>query len=119
VRLGKQIPVAAVLVVTSVILVHRCGVSACSFWIINASDVSSGIFRPALRDPVASVRERALHGLARERRRHEDICVADVVTDLIEIMTTDPNAEVRHKTAPSHGLSRWSRPPSHFACSPP
>src|SRR5262245_66338102 len=62
-----------------------------------ASDVSSDTFRRALRDPVASVRESALHGLACERCRHEDICVTDVVTDVIEILASDPNAEVRHK----------------------
>ena len=63
-----------------------------------ASNVSSDIFRHALRDPVASVRVSALHGLACERCRHKDIRVTDVVTDLVEIMTSDPNAEVRHKT---------------------
>jgi hypothetical protein len=34
----------------------------------------------------------------RKRCRHDDICVTDVVTDLIEILGSDPNAEVRHKT---------------------
>jgi hypothetical protein len=62
-----------------------------------ASDASWSVFRLALRDPVPSVREVALHGLSCERCRTEDLCVADVVTDLIDILTSDPNAEVRHK----------------------
>jgi len=97
-RLGKQIPVAAVQVAA---LSHPDLAMRrfCLFLLDHyASDVSSEIFRRALRDPVASVRENALHGLTCERCRHEDICVTDVVTDLIEIMTSDPNAEVRHKT---------------------
>ena len=60
--------------------------------------MSSDVFRCALRDPVASVRESALHGLACERCRLEDICVPDVVTDLIDILSSDPNPEVRNKT---------------------
>jgi HEAT repeats len=55
------------------------------------------VFRLALRDPVPSVREVALHGLSCERCRTDDLCVADVVTDLIDILTSDPNVEVRHK----------------------
>jgi hypothetical protein len=97
-RLGKQIPVAAVQV-TALSHPDLAMRRFCLFLLDHyASDLSSDIFRRALRDPVASVRESALHGLACERCRHEDICVTDVVTDLIEIMTSDPNAEVRHKT---------------------
>jgi len=62
-----------------------------------ASDVSWNVFRLALRDPVASVREAALHGLSCERCRTEDLCVADVVTDLIDILGSESNAEVRHR----------------------
>jgi HEAT repeat protein len=62
-----------------------------------ASDASSETFRCALRDPVASIRESALHGLACERCRFEDICVTDVVSDLIEILASDPNPDVRYK----------------------
>jgi HEAT repeat protein len=63
-----------------------------------ASDASTDTFRRALRDPVPSVREGALHGLACERCRDGDICITDVVTDLVEILASDPDAEVRHKT---------------------
>ena len=55
-------------------------------------------FRRALRDPVGSVREIAPHGLSCERCRSEPLCVADVVADLIDILASDPSAEVRHKT---------------------
>jgi len=97
-RLGKQIPVAAVQI-TALSHPDLAMRRFCLFLLdYYASDLSSDIFRSARRDPVASVRESALHGLACERCRHEDICVTDVVTDLIEIMTSDPNAEVRHKT---------------------
>ena len=97
-RLGRTLPVAAV---QAAALSHPdLAIRRFCLFLLDhyASDVSSDTFRRALRDPVASVRESALHGLACERCRHEDICVTDVVTDLIEIMTSDPNAEVRHKT---------------------
>jgi hypothetical protein len=97
-HLGKQIPVVAVQVAA------RCHPDIamrrfCLFLLDHyASDASTDTFRHALRDPVASVREGALHGLACERCRHEDICVTDVVTDLVEILASDRNADVRHKT---------------------
>jgi hypothetical protein len=40
----------------------------------------------------------SLHGLSCERCRSEALCVADVVTDLVDILASDPSAEVRHKT---------------------
>jgi hypothetical protein len=75
-RLGKQIPVAAVQVAA---LSHPDLAMRrfCLFLLDHyASDVSSDIVRRALRDPVAPVRESALHGLACERCRHEDKDVA-------------------------------------------
>src|SRR5215831_15476115 len=96
-RLGRQMPIAAVqaAAVRHPDLAMR---RFCLFLLDHyASDVSSEVFRRALRDPVASVRESALHGLACERCLHEDICVTEVVTDVIEILASDPNAEVRHK----------------------
>lgn len=97
-RLGKEIPIAAVQVTA---LCHpdpamrRFCLSLLDHY---ASDASTDTFRLALRDPVASVREGALHGLACERCRDGDICVTHVVTDLVEILASDPDAEVRHKT---------------------
>ena len=97
-RVSRQMPVASVQVAA---LSHPDPAlrRICLFLIDHyASDVSSDTFRRALHDPVAAVRESALHGLACERCRHEDICVTDVVTDLVAILGSDSNAEVRHKT---------------------
>ncbi len=97
-RLGNQTPVTALQIAT---LSHPdLAMRRCCLYLLDhyASDASTDTFRRALRDPVPSVREGALHGLACERCRHDDICVTDVVTDLIEILGSDPNAEVRHNT---------------------
>jgi HEAT repeats len=97
-RLGNQVPVQAL----QIAALNHPDLAMRRFCLglldRYASDVSADIFRHALRDPVPSVREGALHGLTCERCRHEDICVTDVVTDLVEILGSDPNAEVRHKT---------------------
>jgi hypothetical protein len=110
-HLGKLIPVAAVQIAA---LSHPDASMrrACLFLLDHyASDASSQTFRQALRDPVAFVRESALHGIACERCRYGDICISDVVTDLVEMLASDPNAEVRHKTivALARFLSRDSR----------
>ena len=109
--LGKQIPVAAVQVAA---LSHPDAEMRClRLFLLDhyASDASSETFRQALRDPVAFVREGALHGLACERCCYGEICVADLVTDLVEMLVSDPNAEVRHKTvvALARFFSRDSR----------
>ena len=97
-RLGKEFPAAAVQIAAlshSDLEVRR----SCLFLLDHyASDASWDTFRRALRDPVASVREVALHGLSCERCRSAALCVTDVVTDLIGILARDPSAEVRHKT---------------------
>jgi hypothetical protein len=72
-RLGQQIPIPAV---QAAALSHADPAMRrfCLFLLDHyACDVSSDIFRRALRDPVASVRGSALHGLACERCRHDDI----------------------------------------------
>jgi hypothetical protein len=97
-HLGKQIPVAAVQAAALShpdLAIRRICLSLLDHY---ASDASTDTFRGALRDPIASVRAGALHGLACETCRDGDICVTDVVTDLVEILASDPNAEVRHKT---------------------
>src|SRR6266581_4450160 len=97
-RLGRKLPVAAVQLAA---LRHPdLGMRRFCLFLLDhyASDASSDVFRRALRDPVASVREVALHGLSCERCRSEDLCVADVVTDLVDILASDPSPEVRHKT---------------------
>jgi hypothetical protein len=96
-RAAKQIPLAAV---QAAAFSHpdMAMRRVCLFLLDHyASDASADVFRRALRDPIASVREAALHGLSCERCRTEELCVADVVTDLVAILAGDANAEVRHK----------------------
>ena len=97
-RLGKEIPITAIQVAALNhfdLEIRR----SCLFLLDHyASDASWDTFRRALRDPVASVLEVALHGLSCERCRSEALCVADVVTDLVAILASDRSAEVRHKT---------------------
>jgi hypothetical protein len=117
-RLGRRLPVAAVKLAAlnhSDLAIRRF----CLFLLDHyASDVSSEIVRRALRDPVASVRESALHGLACERCRHEDICVTEVVTDVIETLASDPSPEVRHKAiaALARFIGRDDRAGEAIAC---
>ena len=96
-RCGGEIPVAALQVAAlghPDLAIRR----SCLFLLDHyASDASWNVFRLALRDPVASVREVALHGLSCERCRIDELCVADVVKDLMDILTSDSNPEVRHK----------------------
>jgi len=96
-RLGKQMPIDAV---QAAALAHPdLGMRRHCLFLLDhyASDQSSDTFRRALSDPVAMVRELALHGLACERCRVEELDVADVVTDLVALLAADPSAEVRHK----------------------
>jgi len=66
----------------------------------HANDASAPVFLAALDDPVAPVREVALHGLACERCRAEALCVADVVPTLARVLATDPSPDVRYKVLP-------------------
>jgi hypothetical protein len=61
----------------------------------EASDESVGVFLAALHDPVAPVREVALHGLACERCRVEALCVPDVVPQLVAALDREPSTDVR------------------------
>jgi HEAT repeat protein len=80
-------------------------------------DDSIETFRRALRNPVSFVRESALHGIACERCRHEEIRVSDVVGDLVRLLASDANPEVRHKTVVALGrfLDRDIRAPEALA----
>ena len=62
-----------------------------------ANDDSIDVFRLALNDPVPRVRLIALHGLSCEQCRTGELCVEDVVPDLVRTMLEDPNAKVRHR----------------------
>lgn len=66
----------------------------------HANDLSTSVFRDALRDPVPRVRAIALHGLACERCRETELCAADVVPALVAALLTDPSARVRHGCVP-------------------
>ena len=65
-----------------------------------ANEASASVFALALRDPVELVRHAALHSLACETCRTEELCVADVVPHLVEVLFTDPSPELRHKAIP-------------------
>ena len=61
-----------------------------------ANDASTATFRAALVDPVPKVRLVALHGLACERCRTGDVCVDDVVRDVLRTLRDDASPTVRH-----------------------
>jgi hypothetical protein len=61
----------------------------------EASDESAEVFAAALRDPVAPVREVALHGLSCERCRSEELPVADVAPLVIDAFERETSVDVR------------------------
>lgn len=63
-----------------------------------ANDASVRVFAAALHDPIDFVRNAALHSIACESCRSEELCVADVVPALVEVLESDPSPELRHKT---------------------
>jgi GNAT superfamily N-acetyltransferase len=65
-----------------------------------ANETSTSIFALALRDPVELVRHAALHSVACETCRTEELCAADVVPHLVEVLSADPSPELRHKAIP-------------------
>ncbi|MCU1390062.1 MAG: hypothetical protein JWL72_3400 [Ilumatobacteraceae bacterium] len=65
-----------------------------------SSDCSVAVFARALADPVEPVRHIALHSIACERCRTDDLCASDVVPLLADILRHDPSPEIRHKTIP-------------------
>jgi hypothetical protein len=65
-----------------------------------ANDSSAAVFARALADPVEPVRHIALHSIACERCRTDELCATDVVPLLAEILRTDPSPEIRHKSIP-------------------
>lgn len=67
---------------------------------VLANDESTRVFALALQDRFAPVRNMALHSIACETCRTEALCVADVVPRLIDVLTGDPDVELRHKTIP-------------------
>jgi HEAT repeat protein len=71
-----------------------------SFLDHHASDESASVFLQALDDPVAPVRDLALHALACEQCRTEELCVAEVTPRIARVLDGDPNPEVRFKAIP-------------------
>lgn len=65
-----------------------------------AADESASVFLQALDDPVAPVRDLALHGLACEPCRTEALCVAEVTPRIVRVLEGDPDPQVRFKAIP-------------------
>jgi hypothetical protein len=63
-----------------------------------ANDQSMGVFSAALRDPIDFVRNIALHSLACESCKTDELCVAEVVPSLIDVLERDTNPELRTKS---------------------
>jgi hypothetical protein len=115
--IGKRMPVDAV---RAAALTHPDSLMrrSCLFFLDHYDcDGSVETFRLALSDPASFVRESALHGIACERCRHEEICVSHVVGDLVRLLASDTNPEVRHKTVVALGrfLDRDVRAPEAVA----
>jgi hypothetical protein len=66
-----------------------------------ANEVSSAVFAEALHDPVDFVRNCALHSIACETCRTEELCVADVVPSIVRLLKDDPSPELRTKAIPT------------------
>ena len=64
------------------------------------NDQSMAVFGDALHDPVDFVRNMALHSLACEGCKTTQLCAADVVPGLIEVLESDPSVEMRTKAIP-------------------
>jgi HEAT repeat protein len=65
-----------------------------------ANEASTAVFAAALHDPVDFVRNAALHSIACESCRKEELCVADVVHDIIGVLEADLSPELRTKAIP-------------------
>jgi len=73
----------------------------CLFFLDHyANDQSMVVFAQALHDPVDFVRNAALHSLACEACKSADLCAADVVPGLIDVLDHDASVELRTKAIP-------------------
>jgi hypothetical protein len=66
-----------------------------------ANDTSTAVFMAALHDRVDFVRNAALHSIACESCRTTELCVADVVPGIVEVLEADPSPELRTKAIPT------------------
>jgi HEAT repeat protein len=74
----------------------------CLFFLDHyANEASTAVFALALHDPVDFVRHAALHSIACESCRTQELCVADVVPSIISVLERDPNPELRTKAIPT------------------
>jgi HEAT repeat protein len=74
----------------------------CLFFLDHyANEASATVFAEALRDPVDFVRNAALHSIACESCRTEELCVADVVPSIVRLLEEDPSPELRTKAIPT------------------
>lgn len=65
-----------------------------------ANDQSTKVFAAALHDPVDFVRNSALHSIACKSCKTGDLCAADVVPALIDVLERDPSQDLRIKSIP-------------------
>jgi HEAT repeat protein len=74
---------------------------SCLFFLDHyANDESMAVFAKALHDPIDFVRNVALHSLACESCKTGDLCAADVVPGLIDVLEHDRSVEMRTKVIP-------------------
>jgi HEAT repeat protein len=74
----------------------------CLFFLDHyANESSTAVFAAALGDPVDFVRNAALHSIACESCRTEELCVSDVVTKVVGVLESDPSPELRTKAIPT------------------
>jgi hypothetical protein len=63
----------------------------------HANEVSTAVFAAALHDPAGHVRTMALHSIACESCRTDELCASVVVADIAAVLETDPDPELRTK----------------------
>ncbi len=70
----------------------------CLFFLDHyANEASTAVFAVALQDPVVTVRNAALHSIACESCRTEELCVTDVVPAIAGVLASDPSPDLRTK----------------------
>lgn len=75
---------------------------ACLFFLDHfANESSTEVFVEALLDPVDFVRNAALHSIACETCRKEELCVSQVVSAVTGVLEGDPSPELRTKAIPT------------------
>jgi hypothetical protein len=67
----------------------------------HANGGSFAVFVDALADPAEPVRQAALHSIACETCRRDDLCVGDVVPRLLDVLARDASPAMRHKAVPT------------------